>query len=105
MSSNIVSIAVHKNIVPCYLSGSPLFNNSHSPEPFKFHYQTHIHCQKHYFPTSLPYGALLTVIFSTFGVDCSNEPSYSSLKPFDKLFMAKSLCQSGRSPLVQDFDS
>lgn len=51
-------------------------------------------------PIYLPYDALFTTILHHFGIKCSNEPSESSSKPFDKSTLAKSLNQSSRAPPV-----
>lgn len=56
-------------------------------------------------PTSIHYGALLTVIFQLFSIDCLNESLESSFKPFDKLTMVKSLYQFDRTPPIRDSDS
>lgn len=95
MSSNINPTTGHKNLVS--LLSILVLNCLVTCTPLNLPSTTSL--------TSLPYGALLTVIFQHFGVDCPNEASDSSSKPFDKLTVAKSLRQSGRASLIRDSDS
>lgn len=84
VSYKISITAGHKIESITFLSFSLVPTHSYSAKVILFYHRTYVCCKEYTCPTSLPCGALLSITFLSFGLDCLREPSEFSSKHFDK---------------------